>query len=92
MEGDDEEQEDNGDEDLEIKNQPVDNEDDAWCQCVSGEEEEEGGESLSIQNWPYPTTTSTRYTYPPLKPPPNTTQIHKTRKHLHCTSYIEIII
>ena len=63
----------NGDEDLEIKDCPVDNEDDAWCQCVSGEEEE-GGESLSIQNWPYPTTTSTRYTYPPLKPPPNTTQ------------------
>ena len=30
---------------------------DAWCQCVSGP-----GESLSIQNWPYPPTTSTRYT------------------------------
>ena len=26
-----------------------DDEADAWCQCVSGP-----GESLSIQNWPYP--------------------------------------
>ena len=26
-----------------------DDEVDAWCQCVSGP-----GESLSIQNWPYP--------------------------------------
>ena len=34
-----------------------DDEVDAWCQCVSGP-----GESLSIQNWPYPPTTSTRYT------------------------------
>ena len=34
-----------------------DDEADAWCQCVSGP-----GESLSIQNWPYPPTTSTRYT------------------------------
>ena len=40
VEGDDEEPQDNGDEDLEIKDCPVDNEDDAWCQCVSGEEEE----------------------------------------------------
>ena len=30
----------NGNEDLEIKDCPVDNEDDAWCQCVSVEEEE----------------------------------------------------
>ena len=41
-----------------------DDEVDAWCQCVSGP-----GESLSIQNWPYPPTTSTRYTSLPLKPP-----------------------
>ena len=43
-----------------------DDEADAWCQCVSGP-----GESLSIQNWPYPPTTSTRYTSLP------NTQIHK---------------
>ena len=49
-----------------------DDEADAWCQCVSGP-----GESLSIQNWPYPPTTSTRYTSLP------NTQIHKFYTTIH---------
>ena len=79
VEGDDEEQQDNGEWRWRFGDQELPCWQWGWCLvsvCEWGGGG--GGESLSIQNWPYPTTTSTRYTYPPLKPPPNTTQNWET--------------
>ena len=79
VEGDDEEQQDNGEWRWRFGDQGLPCWQWGWCLvsvCEWGGGG--GGESLSIQNWPYPTTTSTRYTYPPLKPPPNTTQNWET--------------